>query len=327
MNDKITIVMYHYVRDLRHSRYSEIKGLDIALFKEQIEYLNRNYNVIAMKDLVSAIDSGETLPKKACLLTFDDGYKDHFEYVFPVLDKYGLKGAFYPPAKAFLNHEVLFVNKIHFILASAGYSNIGRLISKLYDKMDYYREAYGLLENEYYYNKLAKPNEFDPGEIIFFKRLLQVELDKDLREKITDELFAEFVSQDEEAFANELYMNEDQLKCLLNHGMHIGSHGYEHCWLNSLDAKSQEHEIKKSIDFLKSLGVKDLYTMCYPYGGYNETTLKLLSKYNFKLGLTTIFDVTNIKENDKYQLTRLDTNHLPKTANAKAKGNEWYRKA
>ena len=37
--DNLTIVMYHYVRDLNNSRYPDIKGLDINLFKEQINYM------------------------------------------------------------------------------------------------------------------------------------------------------------------------------------------------------------------------------------------------------------------------------------------------
>lgn len=35
---KLRIAMYHYVRDLKYSRYPEIKGLDYKLFKEQIDF-------------------------------------------------------------------------------------------------------------------------------------------------------------------------------------------------------------------------------------------------------------------------------------------------
>lgn len=326
MSNKVTIVMYHYIRDLKYSRYKEIKGLDHRLFREQVLYLKKNYNIIKMEDLIAAIDVGEDLPDKACLLTFDDGYKDHFDCVFPILDKYNLKGSFYPPAKVFSNREILFVNKIHFVLATVGYLNINKLLAKIYEKIDNYTAEYNLNTKEYYFNKLAKPNEFDVKEIIFVKRLLQVELEKEVREKITNELFNEFVSNDEEAFANELYMSNDQLECLLRNGMHIGSHGYNHDWLNSLDENEQEQEIVKSINFLNSIGVHDNYTMCYPYGGHNEITLKILTKYKFKVGLTTIFDVADIKENNKLQLRRLDTNHLPKSSNEISKNNDWYQK-
>ena len=35
----------------------------------------------------------------------------------------------------------------------------------------------------------------------------------------------------EEAFSRELYMSMDQIKCMVDCGMHIGSHGYDHYWL------------------------------------------------------------------------------------------------
>lgn len=38
-NGKFLISMYHYTRDLKHSRYPEIKGLDVGLFRKQMEFL------------------------------------------------------------------------------------------------------------------------------------------------------------------------------------------------------------------------------------------------------------------------------------------------
>ena len=43
-------------------------------------------------------------------LTFDDGYKDHYKYVFPTLVKEKIRGFFYPPVNIFKG-DVLNVNK------------------------------------------------------------------------------------------------------------------------------------------------------------------------------------------------------------------------
>ena len=43
MNCRLYVVMYHYVRELKYSRYPEIKGLDYHLFKEQIRFLKKNF--------------------------------------------------------------------------------------------------------------------------------------------------------------------------------------------------------------------------------------------------------------------------------------------
>ena len=43
MKSEVTIVMYHYVRDLKNSRYPNIKGLDIEKFKKQIKFFKENH--------------------------------------------------------------------------------------------------------------------------------------------------------------------------------------------------------------------------------------------------------------------------------------------
>ena len=113
----LTIVMYHYVRELENSRYSKIKGLTVEQFKEQIAYIKKFYNPISACDLMDSMCADAELPPRAILLTFDDGYIDHFTNVFPILEKEQISGCFFPPAKCILEECVLDVNKIHFALA------------------------------------------------------------------------------------------------------------------------------------------------------------------------------------------------------------------
>ena len=108
--------MYHYVRNLRLGRYKNIKGLEIDDFKKQIDFFLKNYNIIKMQDLIDAIDSKCSLPEKSVLLTFDDGYIDHFNVVFPILSNLGIEGSFFIPAQTFCENKLLDVNKVHFIL-------------------------------------------------------------------------------------------------------------------------------------------------------------------------------------------------------------------
>ena len=60
----------------------------------------------------------------------------------------------------------------------------------------------------------------------------------------------------------------------------------------------------------------------YPYGGYNNETLALLSKNNFKLALTTNVNIADFINENKYSLSRLDVNDLPK--NQCHDFNDWY---
>src|SRR5271165_3942024 len=119
MNRRVTIVMYHYVRDLERSRFPAIRGLSIERFCWQLDYIQTRYTPIAAEDLLEALSSPSgDLPPNPILLTFDDGYSDHFTNVFPLLDARGIRGCFFPPAQAVLEHKVLDVNKIQFVLAT-----------------------------------------------------------------------------------------------------------------------------------------------------------------------------------------------------------------
>lgn len=322
--NRISIIMYHYVRDLKQGRFRDIKGLDIDLFNGQVEYLVKNYHPITMDELINSIDHNDPLPPKAALLTFDDGYNDHFDYVFPVLAKHKIQGSFYPSAKIVLNNEVLDVNKIHFILASVADKNI--LINEIFLQLDAYRTAYGLDQNEHYFSTYAIAGRYDTREVIFIKRMLQVVLPEDLRNIICNYLFSKYVTADELSFSKELYMDVDKLKHLLSEGMHIGSHGHDHYWLGSLTKEKQENEIGRSMEFLQMIGCDmKRWTMCYPYGNYNNDTLDILADKACKLALTTRINIANVQEDHKYTLPRLDTNDIPTSGIAEP--NKWFIEA
>lgn len=325
-SSKLTVVMYHYVRDLKNSRYPEIKGCDIRLFKEQIQFLKKHYHFVTIEEVLDAYYSNKSLSEHSVLLTFDDAYKDHFDYVFPVLEHEKIQGAFYPPVKAVTEHTVLDVNKIHFILASTPVEKLDKLLNEIKLQLDYYREEYHLESYDYYFNKLAIANRFDPKEVIFVKRLLQVELKEELRKKITDDIFVKVVGIEESAFSRELYMSIDQIKCMVGCGMHIGSHGYDHYWLSSLPKEKQEFEIAKSIEFIGNVGGDpENWTICYPYGDYNQDTIYLLKQHGCKMGLCTKVDVATLGSDipdSIFKLPRLDVNDLPKDANVEP--NKWY---
>ncbi|CAN5781659.1 N/A [soil metagenome] len=324
MNNKVSIIMYHYVRDLKNSKFPQIKGLDASLFNEQVNYLQKHYSFITMDQLIDSIDKNTQLPPKAVLLSFDDGYTDHYNFVLPVLTKNKIQGSFYPPAKAIMEGIVLDVNKIHFILASIPDKNI--LIKELNAQLDEYRKQYNLDSNENYYTRHAVARRRDNAEVIFIKQMLQVVLPEELRLVICDHLFNKYVTEDEKAFSRELYMNVDQLKELGQQGMHIGSHGYDHYWLGSLSKEKQQVEIDRSLEFLKLVGSDtNRWTMCYPYGNYNEDTLALLNNRSCKLALTTKTAIAVLDNYKRFELPRMDTNEIP--VNATAATNTWYENA
>ena len=321
--NNLTIIMYHYVRDLKNTKYPDIKGLDVACFNEQINYLRKHYHIITMEEVIYSVDNQVKIPDKSVLLTFDDAYSDHYFNVFPVLDKYKIQGSFYAPAKAVTEHTVLDVNKIHFILASV--DNKAILIKDLKELLGIYKKEFQLDAFEIYYGRLAHANRFDSKDVIFIKRLLQLELVEELRIKIVDILFKKYLGMSENAFSRELYMSEDQLMHMISSGHHIGNHGYNHYWWNSLSKAEMAEELRLSSKFLKRIGVDmNNWTACYPYGSFDDQSIQMLKKRGCKLALTTEVAIASTNQDMRFVMPRIDTNDLPKNQNAEK--NHWYFK-
>jgi peptidoglycan/xylan/chitin deacetylase (PgdA/CDA1 family) len=311
---EVTIVMYHYVRDIDHSRYPEIKGLRVTEFQAQLEFLRAHYHVMKIQDVMGALRGGEPIPPRAAVLTFDDGYLDHYTNVFPLLHDAGLQGAFFPPVSAVERAELLDVNRAHFVLASA--QDKGALVRAVDEFTSERRGEFGLEDPRSYWARWGRASRFDSAEVIYVKRMLQVGLPKSARKALAAELFRRYVSVDEAAFARELYMTTEQVAMMQRNGMYVGSHGDSHAWLDSLDLKEQETEIDSSLRFLRRIGspVDHFWAIAYPYGAWNDSLLGVVAERGCALGLTTEVSVTRLGEHHALRLPRLDTNDFPKAA-------------
>jgi len=92
------ILMYHYIEDLPADADEIRTDLTVspALFKDHLSYLAENdYETITFTDLHRALTHGATLPNKPVILTFDDGYDNHFTQAYPALAEFGFTGTFF----------------------------------------------------------------------------------------------------------------------------------------------------------------------------------------------------------------------------------------
>lgn len=302
--------MYHYTRDLQHGRYPNIKGLDYSLFKEQIEFFSENFNVVTMQQVIEACNGNhDSLPEKALLLTFDDGYVDNFTYALPILMQYGMQGSFFIPGKTFDTHALLDVNKIHYVLASA---DISVLLPSLLERMNFYRGSeFDYPDNDALFSRYAQASRFDNKETVFVKRMLQTVLPEALRNRISSDLFAEYVGISEQQLACELYMNADQIAFMKKEGMFIGLHGYDHYWLANLPEEQMHADISKALEVMREFIDANSWVMNYPYGNYNEKVIDYIKSRGAVLGLTSRVDVARPGVDSPFELPRLDCNDYP----------------
>ncbi|AEY00402.1 hypothetical protein GU3_03225 [Oceanimonas sp. GK1] len=94
---EVPIIMYHrFIRDDSekgvHGTYLQVNMLEkhFKLLK-RLGYETLTFADLADKGLASRLEAG----KKYIIITVDDGYKDNYELLFPLLKKYGFKAVIY----------------------------------------------------------------------------------------------------------------------------------------------------------------------------------------------------------------------------------------
>jgi peptidoglycan/xylan/chitin deacetylase (PgdA/CDA1 family) len=95
----VPVLMYHKVDAHTPSgAVGRSLTLEPAAFEAQLAWLRAHaIRTLTMNDLADALKRGEH-PRKAVVLTFDDGYNDAADVVTPLLRKYGAHASFYVSA-------------------------------------------------------------------------------------------------------------------------------------------------------------------------------------------------------------------------------------
>lgn len=94
----IPILMYHHLKYREPDASELLKTWSVApdQFMAQLDYMRaQGFHTITFKQLIEFFDEGVPLPTKPILLTFDDGWLDHYTVAFPELEKRGMVGNFF----------------------------------------------------------------------------------------------------------------------------------------------------------------------------------------------------------------------------------------
>ncbi len=302
----LTVVTYHYVRDLPRTQFPRIKGLLTEDFRRQIAALGQRYEMATLGSALAFLQHEYRPARDLCLLTFDDGLKDHVTDVLPILSERRLQGVFFVPTACLEQTHVASVHKNHFLLAAV--------------EFDEYRRAFlGELSRRHPETNtevdpasVATTYRWDTPEVGAFKFLLNYRVPGPVRDAILDALFTTYLG-DERAFARELYLGWQDACQMQEAGMVVGGHSHNHTALSLLSDEHQRKDLEMCTALLhRRLRPQALWPFCYPYGGkhtYNDVTVQTIRELGYCCSFATAPGVNDVGQ-DLFALRRVDTNDV-----------------
>ncbi|NLK94567.1 MAG: polysaccharide deacetylase family protein [Clostridiales bacterium] len=100
------------------------------------------------------------------------------------------------------------------------------------------------------------------------------------------------------------YLSTDQIKEMQDYGIDFESHTVNHKHLNTLTYNEQLNELKNSKEKLEKLLNKKIYSVAYPFGDYNNDTIKAAKEAGYSFAFTTNLGYAH-KNDDLFKLNRI----------------------
>lgn len=252
----VTIINYHRVDN---DSDVFLDKLDTQTFEKQLQYVEERFEIIPLNELSQRLKAGTSEGNSYAAITFDDGYKDNFAQVLPILRKHGIKAAFFPITDVLDRKSMLWVDEVRYLIHHYDDKEIrwnGKLIN-----------IGSPVEREEAINQiLSSLRSKDTGEGL-----------RKLRERCGDEAPYELMES--------LYMSWDEIREISEEGHVIGSHTRSHPDLTQLSVSETRKEVVESKTRLeKELGV-EIDAFAYPFGASNDQTEKLIESAGYLFGL------------------------------------------
>ncbi|WP_207432101.1 polysaccharide deacetylase family protein [Sabulibacter ruber] len=305
--NKAMVLMYHRIAEPTSDIW-EI-AVSPAHFEAQLQILKRVGTVVPLRELAEGVKN-KRLKNNHIAITFDDGYADNYLTAKPILEKHGLPATFFVSTGNIGKEKEFWWDELERLLL---YSAV--LPAKLEIKVGNTLVSGALEEevelsgdSEKTHQKWNACLETPPtGRAHLFFQLWQAL--KPLpypQQEASLQIIREWAGNTAPYSRPDfISMSTQQLRELASHELFdIGAHTVNHPALAYHPKTHQEQEIAQNKKDLQKLTGQTIDLLAYPYGNFNEGTVKVAEGLEFKAAVTTETQVIT-KDSDPYRLGRV----------------------
>jgi peptidoglycan/xylan/chitin deacetylase (PgdA/CDA1 family) len=311
MNDPIgqgLIVMYHYVRPDEERSPAGIRPLRVSQFEAQLDWLQQRYHIVGPTRFLDWVSGRAPDGQPPCLLTFDDGTRDHAEVVTPILVRRGLQGLFFVLTWPMELGRMPLTHAVHWLLGRSEEEIRVALDALVQD----HQEAARVLEDG---SEAARIYPYETPLRARIKYAANMALPAECVERAIAGA-ARVAGTDLRQLAREWFVSADQVVKMDQAGMTIGLHGCSHRSLQVLGGSGIRREIEHASAYLgRLLGERVTWWAC-PFGGSGAPTsaLEAMQQAMDEVGIEAAVSTAKSRvqrDSDPRSLPRLDCIDLP----------------
>jgi peptidoglycan/xylan/chitin deacetylase (PgdA/CDA1 family) len=270
-------------------------------FSRQMRFLRRRFHPLTLEQFTRHLEQRRPFPANACVVTFDDGWRDNHDYAYGILQQEGVPATVFVPTA--------------FVGSARGFwqERLSRLVYMVYRTPSLHRHS---VVTEMKLGHLLKlPAKRARSEVKRYVRSF-----KDAGPDVVDgmiERLSRAVSKHEASDTEGVdgFLDWPQVWHMKRGGVSFGAHGTTHATLPRLPAAKIRGELLESRETIRRETTATVDALAYPNGDYDDETAALAREAGFRLAFTTSRGVIRATD-DPYTLKRVNihedaTRHIP----------------
>lgn len=258
--DTLTVVTFHRVMPAaeRDSAGADpLWTISTELFEEVLGFLARHYSPVTLSDIMASRMGQKALPRRALLITFDDGWRDNLDYAYPLLRRFGMPAALFSTTEILEEKSVCWWQDVLLWALRTG----RRTVSELNP---------GSADDE------SGAEDEMAQELALLVRYSKLEPSRRI------ELLQPLVSELERRQARAQMLDSESLFELAAGGVEIGVHGAAHVPLTAL-ADPADDLARSRAKIALSTKMAEPVSLSFPHGRYDQRVLDAARRLGFKL--------------------------------------------
>jgi len=306
-------VMYHYIVPDGVPIPSGIRPLLLSEFEQQLDWLCERYTVLPPADFLAQVPEHAAHRRPPCLLTFDDGTRDHAEWVTPVLQRRGLSGVFFVLTWPLELNRMPLTHAVHWLLGQGD-----DFVWQFFER--YAIDRLGSTEPLGSPEEASRIYNYEPPTRGRIKYAANMKLPPAATEEIVAQVAAAS-GLSLSRLAESWFASAADIIAMDKAGMTIGLHGCSHQSLQLLGPQKIREEIHYSSRYLAELLGKRPEWFACPFGGTGaspsavESMQVALDEAGVRAAVTTLKQPIRPDCNPR-ALPRLDAIDVPPRAPA-----------
>ena len=311
--DQLLVLNYHRIGSSGEDLFDPaVYSATPDRLSDQISYLKRHADMTTLDEALALIDGKASPRARRCrvLLTFDDGYLDNYQAAFPVLRAHKVHGVFFLVTQLVGSCHLPWWDRIAYIMRTARRRSFA-LHYPAYLAVNIDRDGIMISLREVL--KLYKKPDMTDGEY-FVGELLEV-----TRGDIPERTIRRF-------------LNWEEARDMLAHGMAIQSHTHSHTVLSQLSTAEQYKELTVSRTILQQELGTDINVLSYPVGiptSFSEETCRIAQQVGYRGAFSFYGGSNSVSALQRYDIMRVGigdqswTRFRVQTAVCRASGHFW----